>query len=70
MYYTYNQLIIYQAKRRYAFRSYLCNYFYYSYYFFNKANHKKKKKIVKVVEDDIYGKLSKIYKETEKGRVS
>ena len=31
---------------------------------------KKKKKIVKVVEDDIYGKLSKIYKETEKGRVS
>ena len=29
-----------------------------------------KKKIVKVTEDDIYGKLLEIYKETKKGRVS
>ena len=36
--------------------------------FYNKAYHKKK--IVKVIEDDIYGKLFEIYKEIEKGRVS
>ena len=28
------------------------------------------KKTVKVIEDDIYGKLFEIYKETEKGHVS
>ena len=61
-------VIIYEAKRRYAFRSYLYSYFY-SYIQLFQSKHITKK-FLKVVEDDIYVKLFEIYKETEKGRVS
>ena len=55
---------MYEAKRRYAFRSYFCYYFYsYIQVFQSKPV---TKKIVKVVEDGIYDKLSEIYKVTEK----
>ena len=60
-------VIIYEAKRSYAFRSYLYNIAILTQFFQSKRI---TKKIVKVIEDDIYGKLFEIYKETEKGRVS
>ena len=61
-------VIIYKVKGRYAFRSYLYNYFFSHIKFFNQSV--SQKKIVKVIEDDINGKLFEIYKETEKGHVS
>ena len=50
----------YETKRRYAFRSYLYNYFYSCILFFQ--SERITKKIVKVTEVDIYGKLFEIYK--------
>ena len=49
---------MYETKRRYAFRSYMCNYFY-SYIFFFQSK-RTTKKILKVIEDEIYGKLFEI----------
>ena len=57
-------VLIYESKRRYAFCSYLYNYFY-SYIFFFQSK-RITKKIVKVIEDEIYSKLFEIYKGTEK----
>ena len=71
MYYLHRKVIheiIYEAKHRYAFRSYLYNYFYSYIKFFQSK--RIAKKIVKVTEDDIHNKLFEIYKETKKGRVS
>ena len=57
-------VIIYEANHRYAFRSYLYNYFYSYIQFFQSK--RITKKIVKVIEYEIYSKPFRIYKGTEK----
>ena len=57
-------VLIYEAKRRYAFCSYLYNYFYSYIYFFQSK--RITKKAIKVIEDEICCKLFEVYKGTER----
>ena len=58
-------VILYEAKRRYAFSLHLYLIaFILTFTFFNKSL--SQKKFAKVIEDDIYDKLLEIYRGTEK----
>ena len=57
-------VIIHEAKGRYAFCSYLYNYFYSNIQFFQPK--RITIKLVKVIENEIYNELFEIYKGTEK----